>query len=157
MSTHPVKLQINSVAALERLIGDDPELTLELRKVVVSNILSKSDGPVSRIVEKIQSEMTTSLFIQQAVDNWRKEYVLKPEHIAIIKKAVNETIDEKVWPLIHELLDVESIQSRIDTLVKQQTDYIIGVWSSGQIEKAIQEGVRQTLLQNLELVEKAKG
>jgi hypothetical protein len=153
----PVKIQINSLAALNRLIGEDSEFEFELRRSVVSNFFNKSNPFIVKLTEQLETELTNKIFIDKSKNSWRTDYKLKDEYISVIKDTVNEAIDNKVWPLIRELVDVAGIQKRIDEVIKAQVDYIINVWTSGQIEAAIDAGVRNVLKQQFELIQKVKG
>ena len=142
----PVKIQINSLAALERLIGEDPEVEFEIRKSVLSHFFGKSNQFTEKISRQLESEMVNIVFDNKSTSSYRTEYVLKDEYAAVIQATVNEAIDKTIWPRINELLR--------DDLIAAQVSQIVNVWTSGQIQSAIDKGVRDVLSQQLDLIQK---
>lgn len=105
MSRSDVKIQINSVAALERLIGGDSALELELRKSVVVEFSRRHLGEVVADAGVRKAIHDLGLVIQQSIANEIASYKLdwnnrateikfQPEIEAKVKKLAKDTFDK---------------------------------------------------------------
>jgi hypothetical protein len=109
------KIQINSLEALERLIGGDTELEIELRNTVVQEFSKKHLKCIARdkmleygpkVKEYVQAE------IAKVVKQWKtynKDYALAPSTCLEIQRYVDQLVK-------NELLNQEFIQSQLGDL-----------------------------------------
>lgn len=125
-----IKIQINSLEALERLIGGDNELEISIRDNIVQEFTNKYlKGLVNS--DKIKE---ASWSINQKIRNCVEETYLsgaylKPEIINNIRKEVKDYVDK----CLHSYLDDEinkELRSLIETRIQKLTD-------SGEMEDRI--------------------
>ena len=116
-----IKIQINSLEALERLIGGDSELELELRNSVVQDFASKhlKSLAVTFSNRSLSQEFATEVRKQIAdigtFDKWNSTCQLNPKVKAEIENTVKQTVKE----LINELIDKNTIQSLAEQMYKK--------------------------------------
>ena len=125
-----IKIQINSLEALERLIGGDNELEISIRDNIVQEFTNKYlKGLVNS--DKIKE---ASWSINQKIRNCVEETYLsgtylKPEIINNIRKEVKDYVDK----CLHSYLDDEinkELRSLMETRIQKLTD-------SGEMEDRI--------------------
>lgn len=123
------KIQINSLAALERLLGGDTEFEIEMREKVAQDFAKKylkgvvATEAMDKYVNQITSEVQKQA--EQAFGQWNyKSFVLKPEVAAAICKVVNASIDEVVRTAISEELNriMEQYTVDLEVAVQQQVN-----------------------------------
>jgi len=132
-----IKIQINSLEALERLIGNDNELEFELRNNVVQNFAGKHLKELSRNLTECHlkdikyhiSEEIKGL-IGEFKNNCRSEFVFNAE----VKKSMKTFVRTEIESIIKEhiektmtttLEEVETqiklyVNSHVQSLVKQK-------------------------------------
>lgn len=100
-----ITIQINSVAALERLLGDDAELAIELRRSVAAEfarrhletlvtdaIRSEREQSEAKVKKLIEEE----LFRLKKTNAWPKEWELTPKVQDVLKQRVTELVADAV-------------------------------------------------------------
>lgn len=151
-----MKLQINSLAALERLIGGDTEVELEIRNNIVQEFAKKHLKPIadSPNINSIKADL-----LQQAItivtaeigtlsgQYWNQKVVLKKEVrdelVSTAKTTAQAAIQEAIMQGVAQArADVtpESIKARIDAQVKSTVDAEIKAGVSARL-RAIAAGI----------------
>ena len=130
MKSYRIKIPINSLEALERLIGGDNELEISIRDNIVQEFTNKYlKGLVNS--DKIKE---ASWSINQKIRNCVEETYLsgtylKPEIVNNIRKEVKDYVDK----CLHSYLDNEinkELRSLMETRIQKLTD-------SGEMEDRI--------------------
>ena len=115
MSRQKLTLQINSLEAMERLIGDDPIIEADFRQSCLEVFAKKhikslaTVETIRNITEAIQLEIQSDLLCEIDTGRWSKTFVLKKETKDLIAKEVDYLIGENIKSEIYntqkELLD----------------------------------------------------
>jgi uncharacterized membrane-anchored protein YjiN (DUF445 family) len=125
-----IKIQINSLEALERLIGGDNELEISIRDNIVQEFTNKYlKGLVNS--DKIKE---ASWSINQKIRNCVEETYLsgtylKPEIVNNIRKEVKDYVDKCLHSYLDNEIDKE-LRSLMETRIQKLTD-------SGEMEDRI--------------------
>ena len=132
-----VKIQINSLSALERLIGNDNELELELRQSIVESFAKKhltciANNPFfQKEIKELQKDIKIS--IQNEVKNsigqyerkgWSPTLILKEEIIQKIQERIDGEFDKI---LAEEFEDIQKeLQQKFDNIMASfDLDYCV--------------------------------
>lgn len=158
MSNKPFTIQINSLEALERLIGGSTQAEIDIRNAVVQSFTEKhlkaiaADPHIVKVADSIQKAART------AVSD------LVSEHIGVIKSTwsgtvqsvtLNATVRNEIDSLVRyrasALVDVaiketlakfaEGLAARISGAVAHQLDYEIG----NEVKKQVGEAFRRAM------------
>lgn len=138
-----MKIQINSLEALERLIGGDTELEMEVRSSVAENFSKKWLSTLAR--EFVTSQLETR-YRKELAELFSKEYdysekefrpTLTSEGRAIgkdfIKNTFRSLVDEKVREILNEDKDF------LEQIVKDYVAYCV----ENQLKKLTRELVEE--------------
>lgn len=134
-----VTLQINSLAALERLLGGDNELTASIRKSVAAafarnymmDLVRKEFAQKDAELKKAVADEVTKVCMQKTRDstNWAPIYELTPavkekiraEVSALVSNAVRDEVvrqSEALMTLMKE--ELEKLRARVPNLVAEK-------------------------------------
>lgn len=150
-----VKIQINSLEALERLIGNDTQLETELRQSVVENFATKHlkslvrDDQYSKWVERARKEffektpewhlkLTDDMKfafgaeMNQLIDMWVKDYAKSQE------EKLRERLD-KVHNDIEERLKEFNLrlQRKLEIKTDTEIEQLINKWMNNKLRQII--------------------
>lgn len=143
-------LQINNLEALERLIGGDSEVEIEIRNSVASRFAEKHLKPllnssnVLEIVRKLREQMD-----KQTIDTLNKEVAnfkvtwgneihgvtLKPEIKAALDSAVRNTVNKVVADAVSDGLKTWGSEDLLERIIDKR----IGVLVEEKIRSRINE------------------
>jgi len=152
-----VKIQINSLEALERLIGGDSELELELRGTIVQEFAKKH----LKGVADEASINDASIVIRKYVENnylkisnyYTKEYTANVKFKEQIEKEVQSIFSREVNKSIRDYVDsdetIAMIKKRIDDKVIAAAVKIEGELSDTILTKRIDDLVNKKLREKL--------
>lgn len=152
-----MKIQINSLEALERLIGGDTQLEFDIRQSVVEAFAKKhlksiANSEFARAAENtIERYIKDELTEEVKTGQWTKAIVLKGEYANAVQGHVNNAISDALRNYAKDLTNIDLHKERIDEIVKRQTDYIVGQWTHGNIEQRINAAVNARLKEKLGL------
>ena len=146
-----IKLQINSKEALERLIGGDSELEVELRnsivhdfsqrylKKLVSDQFDKLASLAWQEVEKFAKEK----FGTVQYSTWGRNYIidLKPE----IKTAVTNILQEESKKLINEAVAEYFNHLNLEALVKTVVDRQITIKIGDEVKRQVNAKINEIM------------
>lgn len=147
-----MKLQINSLAALERLIGGDTEVEIEIRNNIVQEFSKKhlkalvNEGTIKTVADQINSalrahaeQVISDKFGVLGGDYWRRKLTLTAECKKALSDAATEVYHEKIREALKKAGDYYSteyitkeinrvvdreVQKRIDAGVQARLDEI---------------------------------
>jgi hypothetical protein len=113
------KIQINSLQALERLIGGDSEMEIQVRGSIIKQFERKYfEEPTSNLVITNMIDKKISSFFLTNPDAYQKS--LKGEVI----KEIDKNIDLKYRLLISELISKHFNESRVNELIEQKDKWV---------------------------------
>ena len=143
MSKSDVKVQINSLEALNRLVGDSPELEIEVRRSVleafargalnnvvnaeeVAKQLKQMDDEVMKQVDEIASKAleVQGITTRQSRGRMSTKVVIPDDQKSAIRDAVEDTAYDLILETIEEIdypgLTKEAIKRAINNYVTSQ-------------------------------------
>lgn len=147
-----IKIQIASLEALERLIGGDSQLEIEIRESVVQNFAKKHLKGVA--------EATNFKQIQNAVENYMSDTYLdiqrypakstfKPEVINDLKGKLlvqgQSFLNTKVEEVLKALGSKERLEQTVNIAVDRIVNEIEVKITSGHIEKLVNQRLKERL------------
>ena len=95
-----VKLQINSLEALERLLGKDPEFEMEIRRSVgdifLKNLLSHGTIPLAA------SNEITNMFVESVKSGYSTQYVLTGKARDLVANEIGYRANETIRTMVDE-------------------------------------------------------
>lgn len=123
-------LQINSLAALERLIGGDSEIEIDIRNSVVARFVAKNIRPLA--VDAANTSIRET--VKQEVEPYRKEIALQ------IKAYFAKSSEGAGYPLYREWVTVSpEHKAALALLVKEVIDNELHEQLAETVAKAKQE------------------
>lgn len=136
-----MKVQINSLAALERLLGGDTAVEIEIRSNIVQEFAKKHlkavassdavlvalDATKAAIIREAEQKLDASLatFQQDYYGNISK-LQLKPEIVAEIRRQVAAQVDAQILKTVLALIEEKFTQVNLEDMVKRRVDYYTG-------------------------------
>jgi hypothetical protein len=147
-----VKIQINSLEAVERLIGDSDTMEIEVRRSVIESFantfvkkIGNNDELVSR-VERIKNEINNSAILY--VKNELGIPVEYGELSSNAKIRIREQVYEQITNLVEEIVkrEIRNIDDKINNAINYHIDTIV----RQKIEKYNQERIKDIIEKVLE-------
>ena len=68
---------------------------------------------------------------------YRTQTVLKDEYLNLIKKEVEKQVSNSIRTTIEEIINKNNIKEELETLVKEQSNYIKTIWTEENIQYRI--------------------
>lgn len=144
-----MQIQINNLAALERLIGGDSKLEFEIRNNIVQNFankhlktlvndqaFSKMMGEVKKAGEKEARKVMEERLGRFVNQGWKETFILNEEQKQVIVNSSKEGIRFQVDQIIASTLE-SFPQEKIESLIEKRVGQ--------EIERRINEGVKNKL------------
>jgi 23S rRNA maturation mini-RNase III len=123
--SQPVKIQINSLEALERLIGGDSELEIEIRNSVVQKFAQKhlrgiADQYVQSTTEVVKAQVDN--YLEKNLGTWQwgrgSTFVLNTKTKMALEDSCGEFLKETLQRVVNEKADSKDL----DQLVQKYVD-----------------------------------
>lgn len=156
MST--TKIQINSLEALERLIGNDTELEIEVRNSVIQNFTKKHLKDlatlelVSNISKAVQQEIKSQFFEDIKVGTWHTvTTVFKKEILDKIKEDLKSTARQELNSVVLELIEETKVRETVISKLNQAVDNIDNILTSKDLERRLNDMVNKRLKERLNI------
>jgi hypothetical protein len=139
------KIQINSLEALERLIGGDNEVEVELRgsvvqefakkhlKCIAQEYLGKIEGDITETIKEVAEERIG----KYKTVGWTRRFYLNQD----IQEAVNAQLDIALSDVVRKKLDEYDLDARAQRVVNQ----VVGDELSKRIRDAVKEKFSEAL------------
>lgn len=155
MSEKPVKIQINSLEALERLIGGNSEFEFEIRESIVQKFATKhlksvaTSDALSKIASALKDEITADLVKQTSSGGWNKTYALTDK----AKKLLDDTTSDKIRSMIEHVVethirkhaDLDNLKAYIDGEVKRVADRVADMVAEKKIAALVDIEIKKRL------------
>lgn len=150
-----MKVQINSLAALERLIGDDKEMEITVKSSIInefakSYIKSVANSEIvdtikNAILEEVRKTDYFGLLTKGTNSNgWYTGYLLSKEAKELVRKQVRREVDQlisdTVAPIREELAN--DIKSRLDLMSLSVSNCIREEVQKETIDKLVQKRLK---------------
>lgn len=152
-----MKIQINSLAALERLIGNDKEMEITVKSSIInefakSYIKSVANSEIAdtikrEVIEEIKKSDYFGLFVKDRGNHWSTRYLLSDNAKELIKtqvrKEVEYLISETISPIREEIAG--EIRSRLDLMSLSVSQCIREEVQKETIDKLVQKRLKDLL------------
>lgn len=147
-----IKIQINSLEALEILIG----LEMQIRESVVQDFTKKhlkslaKTALVADIAKAVQSEVKAEFFEEVKVGNWNKtEVIFKREVLAKIKDDLSYRAETELRGVVSDLIEEQKVKKTITEKLKDATEWIIEELAPQRLKDKIDKLVEVRLKEKL--------
>lgn len=137
------KIQINSLAALERLIGGDTETEIEIRTSIVKEFVKKYLADIAQTDEMRIAVKGIQAAVEQKIGTWRgsyswdKKFTLTPDVEKTLSEFINTIVKNKFEELVANSIKKNEWLSKIDAIVEERSEYIMNQWTGKAIEEQI--------------------
>lgn len=152
-----MKIQINSLAALERLIGDDKEMEITVKSSIINEFAKSYIKSVANseivdtikraVFEEVKKTNYFGLLVQNKSNHYRIDYLLSDEAKELVKTQVRQEVDklikEAVSPIREEI--VGEIRSRLDLMSLSVSQCIREDIQKETIDKLVQKRLKDLL------------
>jgi len=147
-----MKIQINNLEALERLIGGDTELEIDIRNSVVQRFTEKHLKGVANelmargISETIRKEISAS-FMNEEGNYYNKTIVVKPEFADKLKTQISI----EFYRLMSGHIETEIIefQKKFNDLIQSYGSQLAQRITDEQFEKRVNEAADKKIKERL--------
>lgn len=144
------KIQINSLEALERLVGGDTELEIEVRNSVVQRFAEKHLKPLANsdgfkaIGNQIRKDANDNLSreIASFKETWNgslTDIKIKPEIKQEIDRQVRALVDEKIREAVHEATQFWANEKEIESRISKAMAYYNEETVKDEVKRRIEE------------------
>lgn len=142
------KIQINSLDALERLIGGDSEFEIEIRNSVVQEFAKKHLKSVAQsfiykvdedLRQSIRNEILKTLGVTDQVYGWNRQIVIPQKIVDQINYEIERQLEEKIssstQKTVKEFKVEEIVKKQIETRLTESIQKEVNY----QVEKRLKE------------------
>jgi hypothetical protein len=152
----PVKIQLNSEAAVRAIIDGDPELQIEIKSKIACAIaggyekintqaIEASSAAIAKVVEgQLINELT-----EIRGNGWHTSRYFKPEIEAMIKDYVERTMRNIVTEIVDEQTDV------LMAMIKDKVEIMSDIIVNRIMDKAFDATVEKEVARKLQAIQKA--
>lgn len=148
-----VKIQINSLEALERLIGGDSDLEVQLRQNVAEKFSVKyikalaHDKLTASFGSKLKDEVISEFFDKSG--SWGKTLTLNKRGIEQISSKIDKVfrneLDRKVSEYLKSSEVYEKLQSALDVATTRITDSLADANLERRLDRMVDERLKEKL------------
>lgn len=164
-----VKIQINSLEALERLIGNDNELEVGLRGAIVQDFAKRHlkalvTSDVVNIWEMANKELVDSILNEHYFDKkeiaWRQQLVFKPDLRDRVEEDVKKIVHKQFYDIIKEVIDAKYADTQkiiddkllqLNSKIDHVTNSLLKQLSKEHLDKIIEKRVNDKIKSKLGL------
>ena len=151
-----MKIQINSLAALERLIGEDKEMEIAVKDSIINTfaknyLKSVAHSEILNALKKaVLNEIELDLSsVVERVSNWAGgTFKAKPALKEAVDKATKEALDEMVKDAVNETM--ASVEKEVKQRVGYALDCICAKVTEVNIDRLVRERLAKMLNQTTE-------
>lgn len=151
------KIQINSLAALERLIGGEEETEIEIRRSIIKEFANKHLKELAETTEMKAAIKDITKAAEQHIGTWVKTgnwswdatFVFDTKIERQLSDMIENTLITKFEGLLNEKINAFQYLSRIEKIVEDRANYIANKWTDGEIERRIQAAADKKIKEKL--------
>ena len=153
----PTTIQINSLEALERLIGNDNEVEINIRNSIVQEFSKKhlkslvTSTLLDSLAEKLKKEVIEEFRDKTQVGMYTLNVELSKEVMANLKKKLTDRVWEQLYNLINEILQKDKINETIQDALVVAVSRIIRDISDTNLENRLNDMVDKKIKEKLNL------
>lgn len=142
-----MKIQINSLEALERLIGGDTEVEIDIRNSIVQKFANRHlKGVVNGLVERglikaAETEIKKEVFETLNWNNVR----LTDKYKSVLESEISIMIGKKIEALISSKLELNALEEQIDIKINRRLISILDTLTKGAIEEKAKQLIKEKL------------
>lgn len=151
-----VKIQINSLEALERLIGDDKNLEIQVKESILNGFAKNYLKSVTNsfIVEKLKTSILeelgkTNFFGMMKKDDsgFRPIYSLTYDFREKVEREVIKLVDEKIQSALQKPINdiYKQIERRFDILSSETAEVLSDENAKAHLDKLVQKKLESVL------------
>lgn len=149
-----MKIQLNSIDALERLIGGDTEIEIEIRNSVVQEFAKRhlkavAQEQVTMAIKNTILDEIKSKFLKPDSSGWRNSFILNEDTSKLIEKEVTDVINSAINDKIRQTINSFNLEGRIERLIlmheERFQDTCIKKFSDAEIEKLVNQRIKEKL------------
>lgn len=149
-----MKIQINSLEALQRLIGDDKEMEITVKSSIInefakSYIKSVANSEVvdtikNAVLEEIKKTDYFGLLVQGSRGGWSTNYLLSKDAKELVKTQVRREMDQLIFETVNPIREelVNDIRSRLDLMSLSVSRCIREEIQKETIDKLVQKRLK---------------
>lgn len=154
------KIQINSLEALERLIGNDNELEIEIRQSVVENFTKKhlaklaNDDLMRKATTAIINEIQLTFFDTiKGTGGWGSSdrTVFKKEYLDNLRADLIYTAKLELSSIISEAIETNKQKETIEAALENASNYIVNTLTEANLSTRLNRMVDAKLKERLGL------
>lgn len=148
-----IKIQINSLEALERLIGGDNELEIEVRNSVVENFTKKhlkaiaEDTRLRLIGEAVTNEIKNTFFEESK--GYNSKITFKKEVLERLSDDINLSGRKQLRETVELAIGESQARERINEAIESAALRIADELTDGNLERRIDNLVNKKLKEKL--------
>jgi hypothetical protein len=136
------KIQINSLAALERLIGNDNELEMEIRQSVVTDFTKKHlKGFADTVIQNTKGAILTQVndHIKQQLNLHfpQRFYDKSPQLGAKLKEEISLAVESFIQETIRESIKKALSGEQIESFVQSYVDRVVQAKIKGEVNQQV--------------------
>lgn len=123
------KIQINSLEALERLIGGESQLEFDIRQSVVEAFTKKHLKSIAnsemmlQLSKGIKDEATSDL-VKGIKEGYYTRYVLTDKAKELVKDSLKYQIQVEIADLVRAEIGTQGIKEKLQEILERQVKYI---------------------------------
>lgn len=153
-----MKIQINSLEAVERLIGGDTEMEIEVRNSVVQEFAKKhlkavaetQLGPMKDAVQNfIRDEFLNKEITKRPGWGETVTWSLKRDVLEGLKSTLQDEVKSILDDTLREAIDLEGTRKKIEQILERKVEYITSEiqqkLSEEHIERLVQKRLKERL------------
>lgn len=152
------KIQINSLAALERLIGGEADTEIEIRSSIVKEFTKKYLKEIAETKAMQDAIKGFGKTIEQQIGTWVKgnysweaKFHLSPEIEILLLEKAQRLVDAKINEVINKAIGTTNLIDRLNRLVEERSNYIVEQWTAKNIEARISAAADAKIKKKLDL------
>lgn len=152
-----MKIQIASLAALERLIGGDSEIEIEIRQSVVENFSKKhlkalaNSDLMSKISKSITEELQNTFFDKKKSTQAFGGFIftLNEEAKNKLNTEINDVFTNKLRETVNELIGSTDMREKVTEMLEKQAKYIASELTSKNLSMRLDQMVDKKIKEKL--------
>lgn len=149
-------IQINDLSALERLIGGDTQVELDIRQSVVESFTKKHlkslvDANVMNRIQSAVVEETSAGLVEKIQASWSSNYKLTTTAQQLISNSVKDVVAQEVSQLVRDEIGRTNISATITDLLQKQSAFISNELSETVLSNKLDMLVNNKLKERLGL------
>lgn len=149
--------QINNLEALERLIGGDSQVEMDIRQSVVEAFAKKhlkslvTDTAIEKVGSAIKNEATAMITEQVKDGSWSTKTVLTEKARQLIKDSLTYSVNSEIYEVIKKEVNEQATREKIASLLEKQAEWIVNDLTSSNLEARLDKMVDKKLKERLGL------